>query len=155
MTPYENVTDKFIRKIQQDKSYFCVNNTTEEQLLAILNQRSINLLDDAVNEIQQEISLKQEVDFLDKNDDMEQFNFTLTKIEEDIISDAMVVKYFEEALVGLKAMQKYLGEDIKVFSPANERKTFLEMVQFKKDLLGNKLVKYNTIHRLTREYLVE
>ena len=31
MTPYENVTDRFIRKIKQDKEYFCINGVTEEE----------------------------------------------------------------------------------------------------------------------------
>lgn len=154
MTPYENVTDKFIRKIKQDKEYFCVNGVTEEQLLEIINRRSVELLDDSVNELQPMISIAQDVDFLDKDDDMEEFNFNLTRIEEDLISDMMVIKYFDEALVKLKAMQKYLGDDIKVFSPANERKTFKEMVEFKRQLFNNKLGNYNTRNRETGEFLL-
>mgnify|MGYP007025974474 CR=1 FL=1 len=154
MTPYENVTDKFIRKIKQDKEYFCVNGVTEEHLLEIINRRSVELLDDSVNELQPMISIAQDVDFLDKDDDMEEFNFNLTRIEEDLISDMMVVKYFDEALVKLKAMQKYLGDDIKVFSPANERKTFKEMVEFKRQLFNNKLGNYNTRNRETGEFLL-
>lgn len=154
MTPYENITDKFARKIKQDKEYFCVNGVTEEKLLEIINRRSIELLDDSVNELQPMISIAQDVDFLDKDDDMEEFNFNLTRIEEDLISDMMVVKYFDEALVKLKAMQKYLGDDIKVFSPANERKTFKEMVEFKRQLFNNKLGNYNTRNRETGEYLL-
>ena len=154
MTPYENVTDKFIRKIKQDKEYFCVNGVTEEQLLEINNRISFELLYDSVNELQPMISIAQDVDFLDKDDDMEEFNFNLTRIEEDLISDMMVVKYFDEALVKLKAMQKYLGDDIKVFSPANERKTFKEMVEFKRQLFNNKLGNYNTRNRETGEFLL-
>lgn len=154
MTPYENVIDRFIRKIKQDKEYFCVNGVTEEQLVQIINKRSIDLLDDAVSEIQPMISIAQKVDFLNKDDDMEEFNFELTKLEEDLISDMMVVKYFDEALVKLKAMQKYLGDDIKVFSPANERKTFKEMVEFKRQLFEVKLANYNTRNRLTGNYLL-
>ncbi|WP_195618574.1 hypothetical protein [Clostridium paraputrificum] len=154
MTPYENIIDRFIRKIKQDKEYFCVNGVTEEQLVQIVNKRSIELLDDAVSEIQPMISVAQKVDFLNKDDDMEEFNFELTKLEEDLISDMMVVKYFDEALVKLKAMQKYLGDDIKVFSPANERKTFKEMVEFKRQLFEVKLANYNTRNRLTGSYLL-
>lgn len=154
MTPYENVIDRFIRKIKQDKEYFCVNGVTEEQLVQIINKRSIDLLDDAVSEIQPMISVAQKVDFLNKDDDMEEFNFELTKLEEDLVSDMMVVKYFDEALVKLKAMQKYLGDDIKVFSPANERKTFKEMVEFKRQLFEVKLANYNTRNRLTGSYLL-
>ena len=109
MTPYENVTDRFIRKIKQDKEYFCIGAVTEEEFEEILSQRTLELLEDSLNEIQPLIAVQQNINFLDKNDFMEQFNFDLTAIEEDLISDMMVVKYFDEELVKLKTMQKYLG----------------------------------------------
>ena len=108
MTPYENVTDRFIRKIKQDKEYFCINGVTEEEFEELLNRRTLDLLEDSLNEMQPLIAVQQNVNFLDKNDLMEQFNFDLTTIEEDLISDMMVVKYYDEELVKLKTMQKYL-----------------------------------------------
>lgn len=153
-TPYENVTDKFIRKIKKDKEYFCVNNVTEEQLLEMLNKRSIELLDDAIAELQPNISTMQNVDLFNKDDLMEQFNFELTRVEEDIISDMMVIKYFDEEFAKLKTMQKYLGDDIKVFSPANERRSFVEMFKFKKELVDTKIGNYNTRDRLSGKFLV-
>ena len=104
--------------------------------------------------MQRLIAVQQNVNFLDKNDLMEQFNFDLTTIEEDLISDMMVVKYYDEELVKLKTMQKYLGDDIKVFSPANERNSFINMVTYKRNLFFNKLQNYNTKNRLTGKFLL-
>ena len=86
MTPYENVTDRFIRKIKQDKEYFCINDVTEKEFEELLNRRTLDLLEDSLNEMQPLIAVQQNVNFLDKNDLMEQFNFDLTTIEEDLIS---------------------------------------------------------------------
>lgn len=154
MTPYNNVIKRFTRKIKKDKEFFCYRNLTEEQLLEVIQKRSIELLDDAVNEIQLQISIMQDVDFLNKDDDLQHFNFNLTTVEEDLISDLMVVKYFDEELVKLKATQKYLGDDIKIFSPNAERKTFLEMVEFKHNKFEIKLGDYNSKHRITGEHLL-
>lgn len=154
MTPYENVTDRFIRKIKQDKEYFCIGAVTEEEFEEILSQRTLELLEDSLNEIQPLIAVQQNINFLDKNDFMEQFNFDLTTIEEDLISDMMVVKYFDEELVKLKTMQKYLGDDIKVFSPASERTSFINMITYKRNLFSTKLANYNTKHRLTGKFLL-
>lgn len=154
MTPYENVTDRFIRKIKQDKEYFCIGAVTEEEFEEILSQRTLELLEDSLNEIQPLIAVQQNINFLDKNDFMEQFNFDLTAIEEDLISDMMVVKYFDEELVKLKTMQKYLGDDIKVFSPAAERTSFINMITYKRNLFSTKLANYNTKHRLTGRFLL-
>lgn len=154
MTPYENVTDRFIRKIKQDKEYFCISGVTEEEFEEILSQRTLELLEDSLNEIQPLIAVQQNINFLDKNDFMEQFNFDLTAIEEDLISDMMVVKYFDEELVKLKTMQKYLGDDINVFSPAAERTSFINMITYKRNLFSTKLANYNTKHRLTGKFLL-
>lgn len=154
MTPYSNLRNRFIRKIKGDKEFFCYGNVTEEQLEEIINLRANELLDDSVNDIQLKISFSQDVNFLDKDDTLEQFNFKLTSIEEDLLSDLMVCKYFDEETVKLKAMQKYLGSDIKVFSPARERKTFLEMVNYKHRKFLSKLDDYNSRDRLTGKVLL-
>ncbi|WP_297993920.1 hypothetical protein [uncultured Clostridium sp.] len=154
MTPYGNVIDRFIRKIKQDKEYFCISSLTEEEFEDILYQRTFELLDDSLNEIQLLIAVQQNINFLDKNDLMAQFNFDLTVIEEDLISDMMVVKYFDEELVKLKTMQKYLGDDIKVFSPAAERTSFINMISYRRNLFLNKLSNYNTKDRLTGKFLL-
>lgn len=154
MTPYNNIVDRFIRKIKQDKEYFCIGGVSEDEFFELLSRRTLELLEDSLNEIQPLIAVQQNVNFLDKDDEMKQFNFALTTIEEDLISDLMVVKYFDEELVKLKTMQKYLGSDINTFSPANERTSFINMVNYKRNTFSNKLRNYNTKHRLTGKFLL-
>lgn len=154
MTSYDVVIERFMRKIKQDKDYFCINGVSEEEFVELLNRRSVELLDDAANEMQPLISLRQNVNFLDKDDLLERFNFELTSIEIDILSDMMVCKYFDEELIKLKTMQKYLGDDIKVFSPANERKTYLEMIDYKRNIFLSKIANYNTVNRLSGSFLL-
>ena len=154
MTPYENVIDRFERKIKEDKSYFTYEGLTLDEVLEIVNKRSIELLDDAIVEFQPMVAIQQNVDFFNKDDIMEQFKFNLTKVEEDLLSDLMVIKLYEEQSVRLKELQKYLGKDIKVFSPNEERQTFMSMLKDKYDRFEAKVSKYNTIDRNTGKFLL-
>ncbi|OSA92831.1 UNVERIFIED_ORG: hypothetical protein B2H93_13470 [Clostridium botulinum] len=156
MTPYSNIIKRFERKIKKDKEYFCYSNITEDELIKIISKRSKELLIDSLDEFILQISIQQKknVNFENRDDELEEFNFKLSASEEDIISDLMVVKYFDEELIKLKAMQKYLGDGIKVFSPNAERKTFLEMVDYKHKQFDKKMSNYNSINRETGEYLL-
>lgn len=154
MTPFSNVTERFQRKIKKDREFFDINNVDMDELMEIVNQYSNDLLEDAVNELQPLVSIKQMVNFLDKDNMMESFRFDLTSLEEDMISDLMYVKLLDEEMVKLKTMQKYLGDDIKVFSPAEERNSFIKMIDYKRKLALNKIANYNTRNRLTGEFLL-
>ena len=154
MTPYENVINRFIKKIKKDKEFFSYANTTEAETLAIINQRGKELLQDASDELQSLKSLEQNVDFLNRDEVLETYLFDLTTSEEILISELMVVNYFEETSVRLKELQKYLGDGIKVFSPNEERKTFMNLLKYKHTLFDSKLSDYNSIDRNTGKFLM-
>jgi len=154
LTPYSNVIDRFIKKIKKDKEFFSYANATDEEVVEIINQRSKELLEDASDELQSLKCVEQDVDFLNRDETLETYSFDLITSEEILISELMVVNYFEEELIKLKAMQKYLGNDIKVFSPNAERKTYLEMVKYKHTLFDSKLSDYNSIDRNTGKFLM-
>ena len=72
----------------------------------------------------------------------------------DLISDLMEIKLFDKQMLKVKALQKYLGDDIKIFSPNEERKTILELIQYKHELFNQKLSDYNSINRENGEFLL-
>ncbi|WP_346938176.1 hypothetical protein [uncultured Clostridium sp.] len=154
MTPYTNIFKRFSRKIKQDKSFFFYESITEEETLQIINQRSLDLLNDSIVEFQPQIAINQNVNMLDKDDDLQVFNFNLIPTEEDLISDLMVIKLFEEQSIRLKELQKYLGNDIKPFSPNEERKTFMDMLDEKQNKFEIKVALYNSIDRNTGKFLL-
>lgn len=154
VTSYNVVIDRFVTKIKKDKKYFKFKNVEEEMALEIINRRNIELLLNALDELIPLISFSQNVDFLNKDDDLQIFNFELTSIEVDLISDLMVVKLYDEETITLKNMQKYLGKDIEVFSPAKERDSFLQLVKYKHSEFEKKLGNYNIRDRLTGKPLM-
>ena len=127
-TKYENVYNRFINKIKKDKNFFSYKNCTEDEIEAIIKRRCFSLLDEATILVNNEI-VNFEIDFTDRNDEDEVFNFDLIKIEEELIAEKMYFLYFKEEEVKVKQMQKYLGNDISMFSPAEERKTFENMLE--------------------------
>ena len=86
--------------------------------------------------------------------DLYGFNFDLTDVEVDLISDLMEIKLYDKQMLKVKALQKYLGDDIKIFSPNEERKTILELIQYKHELFNQKLSDYNSINRENGEFLL-
>jgi hypothetical protein len=154
LTPYSDVTSRFERKIKEYKEFFCYDTTTEDEFLEIINRRELDLLDDSVNELQGMISIAQNVDFLDKDDTLQEFNFDLISTEKDLISDYMIVKMFDEGIVRLKQYQKYFGDDIKMPNSNTERTTYLSVARYQREQVVKKVTRYNSRDRLTGKHLL-
>lgn len=151
---YKKVIDLFTNKISEDKEFFCYYGLTDDEALEIINRRIKELLQLALNELQIKKAKKQDVNFLDVDFDNEEFGFELIDTEIDLISDLMEVKLFDKQMLKVKAVQKYLGDDIKIFSPNEERKTILELIDYKHSLFNRKLSDYNMIDRNTGDFLL-
>lgn len=145
-TSYEDIYNRFINKIIKDKKFFHYDNLTDQEISNIIDERCLQLLDTATIHLQGEVS-SFDIDFLDRDEIIEEFNFELTKIEQELIAEKMYVLFFREEEVKLKEMQKYLGNDIKMFSPAEERKTFMAMLSQIEDRYDILLDNYNSRKR--------
>jgi len=152
-TPYENIRNRFFDKIKEDKKFFIYGNLSEDEAKEIMKKRANYLLENAITEIQLNINPYTNLSFLDKDDELEKFNFDLTLVEEDLISDLMVVKYYEEQLAAVNRKQEYVGEQGKaIFSLSRERTTLIDLVNFKYENFKAKLEEYNCRDRLTNKY---
>lgn len=151
---YSIIINRFEKKIKKDRRYFTYRNVSEDELIQIINQRGLDLLENALDELNSQITINHNVNFDDRDDDLEVFNFDLYRSDADLISDAMIVKYMEEEEVKLNKMETYLGNDIKTYCPADERNSFLNMEKIKKSELMNKLDNYNTRDRRSNQPLL-
>jgi hypothetical protein len=145
-TPYQDVITRFIKKIKQDVKFFMYNGLSEQEVENIVMERSLEFLDSACDEL--ELQLDQLI-LSNRNDSLECFDDELTRIEIDTISDMMKVIYMREPLIKLKEFQKYLGNDIKAWSPNEERKTYLELLTEIENKIQIKIDKCNSIDRTT------
>lgn len=153
-TSYSDINDKFIHKIKKFKSFFCYNNLSDEEIIELIEERTSELLEDAIDEFQPMISKMQKVNFYNKDDDNKEFLFKVTNEEIDLLSDLMVIKMMEEKELTLIEDNEYLGTDITVFSPNEQRKTSLLMTEQRRERFKKKVKRYNSSNRNTGDRLM-
>ena len=91
-----------------------------------------------------------DTDFYDYDEELLQFNFELTQREIGLLASLMYEVYFERDEALLKAFKiRMTPSDLNQFSPANERKSFEDMLQRIKDENTNKIAKYVSTDRNT------
>ena len=91
-----------------------------------------------------------DTDFYDYDEELLQFNFKLTQREIGLLASLMYEVYFERDEALLKAFKiRMTPSDLNQFSPANERKSFEDMLQRIKDENTNKIAKYVSTDRNT------
>ena len=148
MTTYEQLYTPFFNRIEKDATFFSYYNLTEEEALEIAQSRTKNYLNEAIAILQRNCTLDIEI-ILD--DELEEISANLTLNEINIIADLMYEVYISRDIVTLKAMVNALtSSDLKMLhSPANERKTFMDMYNTLKSNNEVAMSNYNGRDRLT------
>lgn len=126
MTSYEQLYVPFFNKIEEDAKFFSYYNLTANEALEIAQKRAKNYLNEAVSILKRNCSL----DFdLVLDDEMEMISEDLTRDEINLLADLMYEVYISRDIATLKSMVNALtSTDLKMLhSPANERKTFMDM----------------------------
>lgn len=146
ITPYQDVIIKFIKKIKQDVKFFTYNGLTDAEIEAIVTERSLEFLDSASDEIEPQLD---QLTLSNRDDSLELFDNELTRIEIDTISDMMKIIYMREPILKLNKLQTYIGTDIKTWSPPEERRTYLGLLNDIENKMQIKIDRCNSIDRIT------
>lgn len=126
MTPYEEIYDLFLTDIKEDTEFFYYESLTEEEQLALTKEKCKKLLLDSVSEFL--LNCTPEVDFNNRDDNVETFNFDLVNSEKQIFKRLMIEKHLEQDVLKLKVYSSYFkSKELEVFSPANNRDSFMKM----------------------------
>lgn len=148
MTTYEELYTPFFNRIEKDATFFSYYNLTEEEALEIAKSRTKNYLNEAITIWERNCTLDIEI-ILD--DELEEISADLTHNEINLIADLMYEVYISRDIVTLKSMVNALtSTDLKMLhSPANERKTFMDMYNTLKSNNEVAMSNYNGRNRLT------
>lgn len=148
-TSYSIVYARFFDKLEKDIDFFDYYNLTEEESLAIAKQRANNYLNEAVAYLL--FKCTPDVDFTNRCNKQEVFNFALTNTEIELLSRIMYVIHLEREISRLKPVLNNLtASDIKaLFSPANDRKTYQDMLTAYKERTDVLITNYAARYRLT------
>lgn len=148
MTTYEELYTPFFNRIEKDATFFSYYNLTEDEALGIAKSRTKNYLNEAITIWERNCTLDIEI-ILD--DELEEISADLTHNEINLIADLMYEVYISRDIVTLKSMVNALtSTDLKMLhSPANERKTFMDMYNTLKSNNEVAMSNYNGRDRLT------
>lgn len=148
MTTYEELYTPFFNRIEKDATFFSYYNLTEDEALEIAKSRTKNYLNEAITIWERNCTLDIEI-VLD--DELEEISADLTHNEINLIADLMYEVYISRDIVTLKSMVNALtSTDLKMLhSPANERKTFMDMYNTLKSNNEVAMSNYNGRDRLT------
>ena len=148
MTTYEELYTPFFNRIEKDATFFSYYNLTEAEALEIAKSRTKNYLNEAITIWERNCTLDIEL-ILD--DELEGISADLTHNEINLVADLMYEVYISRDIVTLKSMVNALtSTDLKMLhSPANERKTFMDMYNTLKSNNEVAMSNYNGRDRLT------
>jgi len=127
-TSYELVFNKFIKKLKNDDHFFSYKGLTEEEIQEMVNEHMSSLLDQGVAYIYK--FGNPDINLYEKNDEAQVFESDLVNQEIDLLADLMYMYYVQEQRNKIKAFGiTFRSSELNVFSPANERKTTLELIR--------------------------
>lgn len=149
-TSFDLLIQKFYYKIEKDRDFFAYYNVSVEEAMDLAKKQALNYLYEAIDRLVDDCT--PDVNFYDYNEVSQVFNFELTKKERGLLSDLMREVYFDRDLSLLKAFKIAMTpSDLNQFSPASERKTFVEMLNGIKNENTVRVSQYASVDRITRK----
>ena len=147
-TSFDKITSRLLRKIEKDKDFFAYYNLSVSEVQSLVMEQATGYLYDAIDLLTSKC--EPPVDMYNYDEELMEFNFELTQREIGLLASLMYEVYFERDEALLKAFKiRMTPSDLNQFSPANERKSFEDMLQRIKDENTNKIAKYVSTDRKT------
>ena len=128
-TPFDNMNAIFYNKIEEDSNFFNYYGLSTEQSEALAQQRADACLTEAA--IKLSLLIDADIDFSDYDADLREFTEDFNKEEQYLLASLQYEEYLLRDIAKLRAnAMRFTSAEQKVFSPANERKTFQDMYEF-------------------------
>lgn len=149
-TMFDDVIQEFYHYIEHDVDFFQYFELSAEECLSIAAQRSIVLLKEGVAYLKRKVGSTSVFNYDAEN---EEFLIDLNYDEINLIVKSMFLCYLHRDITTLRTFQGVMtSSDLNMYSPANERKTFNEMVTSFEEKLKIEISEYVMIDRDTGEY---
>ncbi|GFN32596.1 hypothetical protein [Paenibacillus xylaniclasticus] len=147
-TPFQIIYDRFIKRLKNDEQFLNYKGLNDQEIEQVVNDHLDSLLERSIEEIYK-FGLP-DANLYDRDDVNKLFNFDLIPQEISLLSELMYLCYFQEERNKLKVFSlTFRGSELDVFSPANDRKTFLEMLNKLESDAFNSISNYLSRDRLT------
>lgn len=150
-TPWNDIHAIFFDLIEEDGGFFSYYNANDEESLALARQRAESMLREAA--LYAALECDGTVDFsaFSKNEHGEmEFAADLTEIEKSLLANLQYEMYLRRDLAKLRAFShSFTPTDLQVFSPANDRKSFVAMYERVCEENRQKLDRYKSKDRFS------
>lgn len=162
MTAFNDVVQAFYHYIENDVDFFEYFELDEEQSMAVAKQRAMVLLGEAISYIKRKLIIENVFSKVEEvvEDGEEEvitymaFTETLTDVEINLLVKAMFLMYLNRDITVLRTFHGVMtSSDLNMYSPANERKTFMAMVQQYEENLKIEISEYSMLDRETGQYI--
>lgn len=160
MTLFTDVIASFYHYIENDVDFFNYFELDEEESMEVAGQRAEVLLLEAASYISRKLVVENvfsKTEKIEPNDVQETeeetegkmaFTETLNDMEINLLVQAMFLMYLYRDLTKLRTFHGVLSStDLNMFSPANERKTFVSMIQQYEENLKVQISEYQMYDR--------
>lgn len=165
MTLFSEVIQEFYHYIENDVDFFNYFELDEDECMEVAGQRAMVLLKEAASYITRKLIVENVFSKTSNNDsdingndnnDAESMYFeeTLTNGEINLLVKTMFLIYLQRDLTRLRTFHGVMtSSDLNMYSPANERKTFVEMVNQYENGLNIEISEYQMKDRNTGSYI--
>lgn len=129
MVSFDVLYEMFFDLIEKDKDFFQYNNISIADAMDIAKQRAERYLKEALSYLSLNCTPDNcGINFMDFDDDTKVLNGDFKYNELDIIANVMYERYLFRNFSKLNAQaNRFTTKDFNVFSPANERASFVDM----------------------------
>lgn len=149
MTAFEDVKQAFYSYIENDVDFFSYFELDEEECMEVAGQRADVLLREATSYLSRKIGIENVFSMIDESG----FTETLTNNEINLLVKSMFLCYLQRDIVMLRTFHGVMSSsDLNMYSPANERKTYIAMVKQYEDDLKVEISEYVIVDRLTGKF---
>lgn len=150
MTTFEEVKQAFYHYIEHDVDFFNYFELDEDESMEVAEQRAEVLLKEATSYLCRKLVV--ESVFSNTEDDC--FVEELTGAEINLLVKTMFLMYLQRDLTVLRTFHGVMtSSDLNMYSPANERKTYVAMVEQYELNLRVEISEYQMRDRLTGNYI--
>lgn len=155
-TKFDEIYDLFFKRVINDPDFFGYKNVPDADVIELMETNAFDYMIESISTIYEYCT--PEVDFNDYDLNILEFNFEMSKTELQILVNIMFEKYLSRDYAKLKIYNAYFTtNEVNMFSPAQERKTFVDMLEkikmknvsalksyASRDRITNALVSFNT-----------
>ena len=154
MTLFETVYDVFFKRVLEDPDFFEYTNVPEFEVDILIRVKAFEYLDESISKIYEITSPQIDLDDWDTSDPPLFFNEDLTRKEIQMFANLMFEMFLSRDLAKLKIYNKFFTtNEINTFSPAQDRKTFVEMYDLLVKDNEQTIKRYGSRDRLTNALL--